>query len=231
MHFDLNVRCISGIIWLNKERMVNVMGRTILCNACKSTFNEDVLANKENPNVCPVCGESLVGEEELDSTKCGNAELSFGEGIVLGENDSFDEDKIDFWWYELREPGTLNETDGGGTSITCTNCGHLSGTSYPIAKVDDFLLLDPRGYAKCSNCKNELKNHILSKRPADWVDPRKREMWVRDYTNTPKCPICGSVKIHKISLTNKVTSAIAFGILAAGHVSKTYKCDICGSKF
>lgn len=40
------------------------MGRTILCKKCKSTFNESVLANRENPNVCPVCGESLLGEQD-----------------------------------------------------------------------------------------------------------------------------------------------------------------------
>ncbi len=40
------------------------MGRTILCEKCKSTFNESVLANRENPNICPVCGESLIGDND-----------------------------------------------------------------------------------------------------------------------------------------------------------------------
>lgn len=40
------------------------MGRTILCPHCKSTFNETVLVNRENPNVCPICGESLLGEQD-----------------------------------------------------------------------------------------------------------------------------------------------------------------------
>lgn len=40
------------------------MGRTILCEKCKSTFNESALANRENPNVCPVCGESLFGDQD-----------------------------------------------------------------------------------------------------------------------------------------------------------------------
>ena len=39
------------------------MGRTILCEKCKSTFNESVLASRENPNLCPVCGESLLESE------------------------------------------------------------------------------------------------------------------------------------------------------------------------
>lgn len=40
------------------------MGRQVLCLHCKSTFDEDILAKKENPNVCPVCGKSLIEEED-----------------------------------------------------------------------------------------------------------------------------------------------------------------------
>ena len=49
--------------------------------------------------------------------------------------------------------------------------------------------------------------------------------------NTPKCPICNSTNIHKISSGNKVGSALAFGIFSIGHISKTWKCNNCGSKF
>lgn len=59
------------------------MGRTILCENCKSTFNESVLAKRENPNICPVCGESL-----------------------LGDNDGADESpKVTTKWYYYKEGG------------------------------------------------------------------------------------------------------------------------------
>lgn len=203
------------------------MGRKTICTKCNTIYESKTV---ENMDFCPICGARFDEGEEKDNSSC-NEPLSFGDGIELSENDSFDEDKIDFWWYSIREPKTLDETDQGGVGITCTSCGHLSGTSYPISKAGDFLLLDPRGYAKCSNCKKELKNHILSKRPADWVDPRKREMWITDWEKLPKCPICSSTKIHKISMTNKAASVVAFGVLSAGYVSKTYKCDTCGAKF
>lgn len=195
----------------------------VVCEKCESSFKYETVKGME---CCPVCGTAFDFEETEN-----NKPFSFGDDIELGENDSFDEDKIDFWWYSIREPGTLDERDTGGVGITCTSCGHLSGTSYPIAKTDTFLLLDPGGYAKCSNCKKELKNHILSKRPSSWVDPRKRDMWVTDWKNQPKCPVCASTNIHKIGLTNKAASVVAFGVLAAGHVSKTYKCNTCGAKF
>ena len=47
------------------------MGRTILCKKCKSTFNESVLANRDNPNICPIFGESLLAEDDNNSIKDG----------------------------------------------------------------------------------------------------------------------------------------------------------------
>lgn len=201
------------------------MGKKVICDTCETVFKEELVKDLK---ACPVCGSPW---DDVEDTESKDEELSFGEGVELGENDSFDEDKIDFWWYEVRKPGTLGESDTGDVSTTCAKCGTHSFAPYHIAKEKDYLLIDSRYEDKCSNCGNEMKNHILSKRPSTWVDPREREMWVRDYTNMPKCPICGSVKIHKISMTNKAASALTFGVLALGHISKTYKCDICGSKF
>lgn len=209
----------------------------VKCLKCGSSFNKMFLLGKQgNAEACPVCGEPLQEDVDADidgSGKVGDSQkeiLSFGEGIELGENDSFDEDKIDFWWYEIREP-SADGTSRGRVYTTCAKCGNPSYVTYPIAQNKDYVFISPRCHDKCSNCGNELKNHILSKRPESWVDPRKRDMWVKDYENIPKCPICSSTKIHKISLTNKAASVLAFGVLSAGHVSKTYKCDTCGAKF
>lgn len=202
----------------------------VICESCGSSFPFGVIKEKK---FCPVCNHPLFDDmDEVEDVEPEKDEtLSFGEGIELSENDSFDEDKIDFWWYSIREPGTLGETDRGSISTTCAKCGQLTGSvPYYIAKTGNYLLIDPRFHDRCRDCGNEMKNHILSKRPTDWVDTRKLDMWKRD-ENVPRCPICSSTKVHKISLTNKAASAIAFGVLAAGHVSKTYKCDICGSKF
>ena len=37
------------------------MGRTILCNECHSTFDEDILKKKNSENKCLVCGALLGG--------------------------------------------------------------------------------------------------------------------------------------------------------------------------
>lgn len=209
----------------------------VICE-CGTAYKYEIAKGMK---VCAVCGKPLWEDVDADidgSEKVADSQneiLSFGEGIELGENDSFDEDKIDFWWYKIREPGEVWEGitfKNGKVSINCAKCGHFVGSApYPIARTKDYLLMDSRFEDKCSHCGNELKNHIISKRPADWEDPRKRDIWSKDYENLPKCPICSSTKIHKISVTNKAASAAVFGVFAVGHVSKTYKCDICGAKF
>lgn len=44
-----------------------IMGRTILCKSCKSTFDEDVLKMKNSENVCLVCGASLSENDGVSS--------------------------------------------------------------------------------------------------------------------------------------------------------------------
>lgn len=48
---------------------------------------------------------------------------------------------------------------------------------------------------------------------------------------TPKCPICGSTHLTKISTLTKAAKISAFGIYGAGDIGKTYKCNNCGAKF
>lgn len=49
--------------------------------------------------------------------------------------------------------------------------------------------------------------------------------------NIPKCPTCGSTDLSKITTTQKAGKAVLFGLFAAGDMSKTWKCNKCGSKF
>lgn len=48
----------------------------------------------------------------------------------------------------------------------------------------------------------------------------------------PKCPICGSSNIKKITITKRAVKTAAFGVYGAvDDAGKTYQCDNCGSKF
>lgn len=79
--------------------------------------------------------------------------------------------------------------------------------------------------------REELESQIGSK-----IWEKGGEYWKEGYPspmplNVPKCPICGSTNIEKISLGNKVGSVALIGVFAVGHITKTYKCKNCNAKF
>lgn len=48
----------------------------------------------------------------------------------------------------------------------------------------------------------------------------------------PKCPICGSTNVNKITIGSRAAKTAVFGVLGAVDDSgKTYKCGDCGSRF
>ena len=50
--------------------------------------------------------------------------------------------------------------------------------------------------------------------------------------NIPKCPICQSINIKKITFTKRAVKTAVFGVIGAvDDAGKTYKCENCGSKF
>lgn len=196
------------------------MGKQIVCPICNSAFDENILKLKNSEHVCLVCGSSLA-------TNTIDFEHYFPEDIKLGEFDSFDDNKIDMWWYDFVEPGKSY----GLTCTVCTKCGECTWFPYPIAIKGDYVIVE-NSEDKCYGCGREVKNFIFKKCPPEVMEIIKRASTPATTSpNVPKCPICSSTNIHKISLTNKAVFAVAFGFLSAGHISKTFKCDNCGAKF
>lgn len=50
-------------------------------------------------------------------------------------------------------------------------------------------------------------------------------------SNVPKCPICSSTDLSKITIAHKAGKIALFGIFGMGDNGKTWKCNNCGSKF
>lgn len=193
------------------------MGNTrVNCEECGTSYDRLFLLGKQgNLGICPMCGAPI----DLDC-----------EEETLSHNDkpSFDFDNPDLYFYDIDEPDEEYGDDFRDVWCQCTSCREVNTILYN--KFDsigaEFLKLKDNIDLACEGCGKKIKNIIVPKRPDGWG---KREL--KDYSNLPKCPICSSTKIHKISMTNKAASAFTFGIFATGHVSKTYKCDICGAKF
>ncbi len=53
----------------------------------------------------------------------------------------------------------------------------------------------------------------------------------QDWLNKPKCPICNSTNLAKITATKKIAKIAVFGIFGMGDNGKTWRCKNCGSKF
>lgn len=49
--------------------------------------------------------------------------------------------------------------------------------------------------------------------------------------NIPRCPVCNSTNIEKISAGSKIGHGVAFGLFGMGTISKTWRCKNCGTKF
>ena len=50
-------------------------------------------------------------------------------------------------------------------------------------------------------------------------------------SNKPKCPICQSTNLSKITAVQKAGKIALFGIFGMGDNGKTWRCNNCGSKF
>ncbi len=196
------------------------MGKKIVCESCGTIFPFE---KAKDMTECPVCGAAFDEEEPTQKEP-----LSFGEGIELGPYDSFDEDKIDFWWYSIDEPGILGANHPGMTYTMCAKCKKsFSLATYPLARIENYVFIGSENYDTCRQCGNELKNHILSKRPEDWVDTRPL---VRTTENIPKCPTCSSTNIRKLSATSKLVDVAVWGVLSR-KAHKQWHCDNCGSEW
>lgn len=119
--------------------------------------------------------------------------------------------------------------------------------------------LYPEDFTKCDKCDEELidnevykkwndnqRNKYMKKYKSKYnsnsssVTISKASMPVQSalktsltnqQANIPKCPICQSTSLSKISTTHKAGKIALFGIFGAGDIGKTWKCNNCGSKF
>ncbi len=183
----------------------------MVCESCETSFKYEVAKDLKN---CPVCGKPLWesaaedGEEEI---------LSFGEKMQ----------NPDLYFYSIDDEEKYENKELRDIWCQCTTCKEVN--TIPYNKFDiiktEYVKLKENLELVCEGCGKSIKNEIVPKRPDGWR--RDLNLW----ENIPKCPICSSTNIKKISLTNKAASALTFGVLSAGHVSKTYKCNTCGAKF
>ena len=143
----------------------------------------------------------------------------------------------------------------------CKNCGKTidytqseAETAECSCKHTDYIYLgvNPIQYYKMSDSskdrliqkKLKLTQNQFEELKVEWSKIRKevdREYYAqrlaqrneqrRVSQNTPKCPICQSTNLSKITTAQKAGKIVLFGIFGMGDNGKTWKCNNCGSKF
>ena len=143
----------------------------------------------------------------------------------------------------------------------CKNCGKTidytqseAETAECSCKHTDYIYLgvNPVQYYKMSDSskdrliqkKLKLTQNQFEELKAEWSKIRKevdreyyaqrlaqRNEQLRVSQNTPKCPICQSTNLSKITTVQKAGKIALFGIFGMGDNGKTWKCNNCGSKF
>lgn len=125
-------------------------------------------------------------------------------------------------------------------NVACVHCSCLM-TNYRR-----WIAADDTGKAKILSEINQPKeykpmygpgNHPERIEEADKTDAKIRRYLEKEKEQaeieaakpkyTPKCPVCGSPDLRKISATSKVLD-VAFWGFASGKVKKTFHCKNCG---
>lgn len=96
---------------------------------------------------------------------------------------------------------------------------------------------DGRKSLFCESCNHFEDVYVSDKLKQKWENEAKEKEQaeinaaMQENINVPKCPICQSTNLSKITATKKAMKIAAFGIFGMGDNGKTWKCNSCGSKF
>ena len=178
----------------------------IVCEACGSSFP---LERVKDLKVCPVCGESLWEEEikSVDSETVESKDDEAESGLMY-----FDQIMI----FE-RKP------ENSGVLTYCSECKQMDSLDLDLFEklVDkEYVILKDNITVICRGCGKEHKpRKILYKRKDHYAPP------------LPRCPLCNSAMLKKITTGSKLLAASTIGTFALPYNSKTFECKDCGYRF
>ena len=137
----------------------------------------------------------------------------------------------------------------GGNCTSVKGEEPTEGAKCPLC--DGDLIETPYTFGEYGKNRETIRQEYIYSRPdydpeemAYWDNVRKQRMREsakklgpikkpepEENKNTPKCPICQSTNLSKISTAKKVGKIAMFGIFGMGDNGKTWQCNNCGSKF
>ena len=121
--------------------------------------------------------------------------------------------------------------------LFCNNCGKVRMSS--VNKIGDKCLTCETGTFIGTGIDYGIADAEVTKEynvsNIGGLDIQQTRKWMRSQQNgnvgVPKCPVCGSTNLKKITGTRKAMKIGLFGLFGAGDLGKTYQCGQCGAKF
>lgn len=173
----------------------------IICEKCGTEYKFEIAKSFE---CCPVCGASFSddGDNDLDN-----------EFIVQDDGLMYFDEIVEY----------KDDPEYSHVSVYCGECKEfndlepdkfdkLMDKEYAILKKDVVLI--------CRGCGKEHKpRKILYKRKDHYAPP------------LPRCPVCNSAMLKKITTGSKFLAAATVGMFALPYNSKTFECKDCGYRF
>ena len=113
----------------------------------------------------------------------------------------------------------------------CSEC--FGGGVIELSTEEEYKSKTGKGFETLNkmNLEREIKDKEYEKKHP--IRQRHFQSYSKPKTvedNIPKCPICGSTNLKKLSFTNKAISVGVFGLLS-NKINKTWECKNCKSTF
>lgn len=170
----------------------------IVCEKCGTEFKFEIAKDFE---CCPVCGASFSDKTDSD----------LDNGITVQDGGLMYFDEI----VEYKD-----DPEYSHVSIYCGECKEFN--SLELNKFDklmdkEYVVLKKDVVLTCRGCGKEHKpRKILYKRKDHYAPP------------LPRCPVCNSAMLKKITTGSKFIAAATVGMFALPYNSKTFECKDCG---
>lgn len=193
---------------------------------------------------CIQCGYPLLAETKVDRTPFKRI---FRNGTMIG--------------YPCKTCDCFNQiykvtySDAEITEAECTECQNKEEIDFSnvVITYEEYDDIDEevrlKNYAgalqkliSITNCdesvcqkyieqvKNDL-DMIAKELGEDFTNTFKKDMPRPVVSHTPKCPICNSYNLKKITSLSKAGSVLMWGVFASGRTSKQWHCNDCGSEW
>lgn len=174
-----------------------------VCKSCNTSFLYEVIKELKT---CPVCGKALWNKEN-------KAE----------KNDLSDElEKADKSMMHVTDVHHQDSQMEGFIEIQCKKCLDFLLLDIEDAEIikENYIKLKHGSNVECEECGYRHTSQYLTYHETISTAP-----------SLPRCPVCNSAMLKKITAGNKFLAAATIGMYALPYNSKTFECKDCGYRF